>query len=69
MKDPVIESKAIELKSLVDRVNTIMSDLQDLNVEVRIAYIDKNDPSYSTTDGPSRQSIKLWKVEERNGYI
>ena len=69
MKDPVIESKAIELKSLVARVNILMSELQDLDVEVRIAYIDKNEPGYSTSDGPARQSIKLWKVEERNGYI
>ena len=69
MKDPVIESKAIELKSLVEQVNVIMSELQDLNVEVRIAYIDKNEPGYKTDEGPSRQGIKLWKVEERNGYI
>lgn len=69
MKDPVIESKVADLKSLVDQVNVIMSNLQDLNVEVRIAYIDKNDPSYSTSENGSRQSIKLWKVEEHNGYI
>jgi hypothetical protein len=69
MKDPVIESKANELKSLVDQVNQIMSDLQDMNVEVKIAYIDKNEIGYKTEEGPSRQSIKLWKVEERNGYL
>ena len=69
MKDPVIESKTNELQSLVDQVNLIMSDLQDMNVEVRISYISKDEPSYKTEEGPSRQSIKLWKVEERNGYI
>ena len=69
MKDPVIESKANELKSLVDQINLIMSDLQDMNVEVRIAYVDKNQTGYSTEFGPARQSIKLWQVEERNGYI
>jgi hypothetical protein len=69
MKDPVIESKANELTSLVDRINVIMSELQDLNVEVRISYIDKNQHGCSTLNGPARQSIKLWKVEEHNGYI
>ena len=69
MKDPVIASKASELTSLVDQINVIMSELQDLNVEVRIAYIDKNELGYKTEEGPARQSIKLWKVEERNGYL
>ena len=69
MKDPAIELKVADLKVLVDQVNQIMSDLQDLNVEVRIAYVDKNEPGHTTEFGPARQSIKLWKVEERNGYI
>lgn len=69
MKDPVIESKTNELQLLVDQVNLIMSDLQDMNVEVRISYVDKNQPGYSTEFGPGRQSIKLWQVEERNGYL
>lgn len=67
MKDPVIESKTSELKALVDQVNVIMSDLQDMNVEVRIAYIDKNE--HNPTGEKLRQGIKLWKVEEHNGYI
>jgi hypothetical protein len=67
MKDPVIESKVDELKSLVDQVNIIMSDLQDMSVEVRIAYIDKNE--HSLTNEKSRQGIKLWRVEEHNGYL
>jgi hypothetical protein len=66
MKDPVIESKVNDLKSLVDQVNLIMSDLQDLNVEVRIAYIDKSTPG---TNEIVRQGISLWKVEQRNGYL
>ena len=69
MKDPVIESKANELQLLVDQINLIMSDLQDMNVEVRISYIDKNELGYKTEEGPARQGIKLWKVEERNGYL
>lgn len=69
MKDPVIESKALELTSLVDRINVIMSELQDLNVEVRIAYIAKDEPGHRNEGDSDRQRIKLWKVEERNGYL
>lgn len=69
MKDPVIEAKTNELALLVDQVNIIMSDLQDLNVEVRIAYISKDEPGHRIDTDSDRQRIKLWKVEERNGYI
>jgi hypothetical protein len=69
MKDPLIESKTSELTSLVDQVNTLMSELQDLNVEVRIAYISKDEPGHRIDTDSDRQRIKLWKVEERNGYI
>jgi hypothetical protein len=69
MKDAIIESKVIELTSLVDRINIIMSDLQDMNVEVRIAYIAKDEPGHRSDTDSDRQRIKLWKVEERNGYI
>jgi hypothetical protein len=69
MKDPVIESKVSDLKELVDKVNLIMSDLQDLNVEVRIAYISKDEPGHRIDTDSDRQRIKLWKVEEHNGYL
>ena len=69
MKDPVIESKTNELQSLVDQINIIMSDLQDLNVEVRISYIAKDEPGHRIDTDSDRQRIKLWKVEERNGYV
>ena len=69
MKDPIIESKTNELKVLVEQVNQIMSDLQDMNVEVRIAYTDKNEQTYGTDKDPVRQGLKLWKVEEHNGYL
>jgi len=69
MKDPVIESKTDELKSLVEQVNQIMSDLQDMNVEVRIAYISKDEPGHRNEGDPDKQRIKLWRVEERNGYV
>jgi len=69
MKDPVIESKTNELQSLVDQVNVIMSDLQDMNVEVRISYISRDEPGHRVDTDSDRQRIKLWKVEERNGYV
>jgi len=69
MRDPAIESKTNDLKSLVDQVNQIMSDLQDMNVEVRIAYINKKDPSNLDDENFDKQRIKLWKVEEYNGYL
>ena len=69
MKDPVIESKTNELQLLVDQVNLIMSDLQDMNVEVRIAYISKDEPGHRSDTYSDRQRINLWKVEERNGYL
>ena len=69
MKDPLIESKTNELQSLVDRVNTLMSELQDSNVEVRIAFIAKDEPGHRNEGDSDKQRIKLWKVEERNGYV
>jgi hypothetical protein len=63
MKDPKIEELVTQLQSSVDNVNVIMQLLQELNVEVRIAYVDKN------TDKDISQGISLWKVEERNGYL
>jgi len=63
MKDPKIEELVTQLQSSVADVNTIMQLLQELNVEVRIAYVERN----SAKD--ISQGISLWKVEERNGYL
>jgi hypothetical protein len=63
MKDPVIVSKVDELKSLVEQVNTAMKDLQDLNVDVRISYVERNKAKDIT------QGISLWRAEEHNGYL
>jgi hypothetical protein len=63
MKDPKIEELVTQLQSSVDNVNVIMQLLQELNVEVRIAYVEKN------TSKDISQGISLWKVEERNGYL
>jgi hypothetical protein len=63
MKDPKIEELVTQLQSSVDNVNGIMQLLQELNVEVRIAYVDKN------TDKNISQGISLWRVEEHNDYL
>lgn len=63
MKDPVIESKVADLKSLVNQVNDVMKELQDLNVDVRISYVEKN------TAKEIAQGISLWRAEEHNGYL
>ena len=63
MRDPVIESKVVELKETVDRVNSIMKDLQDLKVDVRISYVEK----MSSKD--INQGISIWRIEEHNNYL
>jgi hypothetical protein len=63
MRDPVIESKVVELKETVDRVNSIMKDLQDLRVDVRISYVEK----MSSKD--INQGISIWRIEEHNNYL
>lgn len=61
MRDPQIESKVNELVDLVDKVNKLMSELQDLKVEVRITYVDQKDTV--------KQSIKIWRCIEHNDYL
>ena len=63
MKDPKIEELVAQLQASVASVNEIMKLLQELNVEVRIAYVDKN------TDKNVSQGISLWRVEEHNDYL
>lgn len=63
MKDPIIESKTDDLKALVDQVNAIMRELQDMNVDVRISYVEKS------LSKDIAQGISLWRVEEHNGYL
>lgn len=61
MKDDSIKLKAIKLKELVKEVNELMDQLDQLNVDVRIRYIERK------FDVP--QSINIWKIEERNDYL
>lgn len=63
MKDPVIESQVSALKEAVNQVNVIMLNLQQLNVDVRISYVEK-----SLTKEVS-QSISVWRIEEHNDYL
>jgi hypothetical protein len=63
MKDPVIESQVSALKEAVNQVNVIMDNLQQLNVDVRISYVDK-----SLTKEVS-QGITIWRIEEHNDYL
>jgi len=68
MKDPVIEQLVLELHDAVSHVNSIAEKLQDLNVEVRIAYVDPKSPeNMNKTD--IKQGIKVWRVEEHNDYL
>lgn len=63
MKDPVIESKVSELKETVEKVNLLMKELQDLNVDVRIAYVERS--ASKEVD----QGISIWRIEEHNSYL
>jgi hypothetical protein len=63
MKDPMIESQVAALKEAVDQVNVIMDNLQQLNVDVRISYVEKN-PTKEISQG-----ITIWRIEEHNDYL
>lgn len=63
MKDPMIQQLVLELRYSVNNVNVLMKQLQDLNVDVRIAYVEK-----ALTKNID-QGITLWRVEEHNDYL
>lgn len=63
MKDTVIEAKVEFLKETVNKLNILMKELQDLNVDVRISYVEKN--SSKEID----QGISIWRIEEHNDYL
>lgn len=63
MKDPKIEELVTQLRSCVDNVNVIMLLLQELNVDVRISYVEKN------LSKDISQGISIWRIEEHNDYL
>jgi len=67
MKDPNIQKLVTQLQSSVASVNEIMQLLQDMNVEVKISYVDpKNSENYNKD---IKQSITVWRIEEHNDYL
>ncbi len=63
MKDPEIESKVVNLKETVNRVNVLMKELDDLNVDVRVTYVERN------RSKDISQGISIWRIEEHNNYL
>jgi hypothetical protein len=63
MKDPKIEELVTQLKSAVDNVNVIMQLLQEIDVDVRISYIERN------RSKDVSQGISIWRIEEHNDYL
>jgi len=63
MKDPAIQEEVDALKQAVDVVNQRMKVLQDLNVEVRISYVEKS------ISKEVDQGIDVWRIEEHNSYL
>jgi len=67
MKDPNIQKLVTQLQSSVASVNEIMQLLQDMNVEVKISYVDpKNSENYNKD---IKQGIAVWRIEEHNDYL
>jgi soluble P-type ATPase len=61
MKDDTIKLKAIKLKELVKEVNKLMDELGQMNVDVRIGYVERK--------GDVPQGIHVWRIEEHNDYL
>lgn len=63
MRDPVIEAKVADLKETVEKVNLLMKELEDLNVDVRISYVERSKTK------EINQGISIWRIEEHNDYL
>lgn len=63
MKDPKIEQLVTDLKTRVDDVNRLMKELGELNVDVRISYVEQSKSK------DIAQGISLWRIEEHNNYL
>ena len=67
MKDPNIQKLVTQLQSSVASVNEIMQLLQEMNVEVKISYVDPKSSDNYNKD--IKQSINVWRIEEHNDYL
>ncbi len=63
MNDTIVADKVNQLKKMVEDLNNIMSELQDLNVDVRISYVE------SKASEGRKQGINLWRVIEHYDYL
>ena len=63
MKDENITTKVSNLVNLINNVNQLMKELEEMNVEVRVSYIE------SKKSDNTSQGIYLWKVIEHNDYL
>lgn len=63
MKDDNIKSKVIRLKAIVKDLNELMAELDTLNVDVKISYIE------SSKSKDIKQGVSVWRIEECNSYL
>jgi hypothetical protein len=63
MNDTIVADKVNQLKTLTENLNTLMAELEELNVEVRFTYVESR-PSEGR-----RQGINLWRVIEHYDYL
>jgi hypothetical protein len=61
MTDPDIADKITKIKDSVELINSLMAELHEKNVEIRIKYTD------STLDIPP--GIALWRATEHVDYL
>ena len=65
MIDREIQTKIQTIKENVDSINTLMAELHEQNVEIRIAYRDSSG-SGETERAPH---IELWRATEHRDYL
>lgn len=63
MKDPAIAEKVARLRQLELEFNTLMAELEELSVEVRVNYVENKSKENIT------QGIHIWRIVEHNNYL
>lgn len=62
MKDPLVESKVVELKEKVDEINKIMLSLHANKIEVRLQYkFEENQEKIPT--------LSIWRCTGHDDYL